>query len=72
MKQRGNKFPLIYLDSYVLQKDMRIRMPKEITNNLNAKPGISYFEVYLDPVQKKIVLVLKDKMANSGENNELL
>lgn len=67
MKQRVNKFSRIYLDSYVLQKDMRIRMPREITNNLNAKPGISYFEVYLDPAQKEIVLVLKDKQANSGE-----
>ena len=67
MKQRVNKFSRIYLDSYVLQKDMRIRMPREITNNLNAKPGISYFEVYLDPAQKEIVLVLKDKQASSGD-----
>lgn len=72
MKQNLNKSSRIYLDSYVLQKDMRIRMPKEITNNLDAKPGISYFDVYLDPARKEIILVLKDKLVNSGGINELL
>jgi len=28
---------LIYLDTYVLQQDMRIRMPKSILKNLNAE-----------------------------------
>ena len=26
----------IFLDTYVLQQDMRIRMPKQILNNLNV------------------------------------
>ena len=61
MKQKENNSSRIYLDSYILQKDMRIRMPKEITNNLEVEPGISYFEVYLDSTRKEIILALKDK-----------
>ena len=38
----------IYLDDYILQKDMRVRLPKEIMRNLNIKPGETYFEVYFD------------------------
>jgi len=51
---------LVYLGEYVLQKDMRIRMPKEIVKNLNVKPGESYFEVYLDIDNKDIVLLVKE------------
>lgn len=28
---------LIYLDTYVLQQDMRMRMPKNILENLNVE-----------------------------------
>lgn len=51
---------LVYLGEYVLQKDMRIRMPKEIVKNLNVKPGESYFEVYLDIDNKNMVLHVKE------------
>lgn len=47
---------LIYLDSYILQKDMRIRMPKSIIANLNAVCGKSMFEFYYNPDNKEIVL----------------
>ena len=50
----------VYMDTYILQKDMRIRMPKEIVHNLNAKPGESYFEMFLDPSNKEIILCLKE------------
>ena len=30
---------LIYLDTYVLQQDMRIRMPKCILTNMSAEKG---------------------------------
>lgn len=50
---------LIYLDSYVLQKDMRIRLPKEIIHNLNVQQGTTFFDVYLDSVNKEIVLKIK-------------
>lgn len=54
----------IYLDDYVLQKDMRIRIPKEIVRNLNVKPGESFFEIYSDPSSREIVLVSKDSKRN--------
>ena len=38
----------IYLDSYVVQKDLRIRLPKGIEENLEVIPGISNFDIYLD------------------------
>ena len=32
---------LIYLDTYVLQQDMRIRLPKSILSNLSVEKGKS-------------------------------
>ena len=29
----------IYLDTYVVQQDMRIRLPKAVLSNLNVKKG---------------------------------
>jgi len=46
----------IYLDTYVLQQDMRIRMPKTILANLNAEKGKTKFDVYLCPSDNTIVL----------------
>jgi hypothetical protein len=46
---------LTYLDTYVLQQDMRIRMPKSILANLNVKKGISKFDIYLDPKTKELI-----------------
>lgn len=37
----------IYLDSYVLQKDNRIRLPKGIEANMEVIPGETYFDVFL-------------------------
>ena len=33
------KDELIYLDTYILQQDMRIRLPKSILTNLDVKKG---------------------------------
>jgi len=52
---------LIYLDSYVVQKDMRIRLPKSILTNMNVEKGISMFDFYLDKDQNTLVLKLSDK-----------
>ena len=30
---------IIYIDSYVLQQDMRIRLPKSIISNMDVKKG---------------------------------
>ena len=47
---------LIYLDTYVLQKDMRIRMPKSILENLNIEKGKSKFKVYYDQLNVQLIL----------------
>lgn len=47
---------IIYLDTYVLQQDMRIRLPKAILTNLGAVKGLSKFDVYLDAKNKELIL----------------
>lgn len=47
---------IIYLDAYVLQQDMRIRMPKAILANLGAEKGVSKFDIYLDTKNKELIL----------------
>ena len=47
---------LIYLDTYVLQQDMRIRLPKSILNNLSIEKGISKFAIYFDKKNNSLVL----------------
>lgn len=40
------KDDLIYLDSYLLQQDMRIRLPKQILNNMGVELKIFLFFRY--------------------------
>ena len=47
---------LIYLDTYVLQQDMRIRMPKNILKNMNLEKGKSKLEIYFDRLNSQLVL----------------
>lgn len=51
---------LIYLDTYVLQKDMRVRMPKCILENLNLEKGKSKFKIYYDTTNDQIILRIND------------
>lgn len=57
---------LIYLDTYVLQQDMRIRLPKSILNNLSVEKGISKFAIYFDKKNNSLVL----KVADSKEESQ--
>lgn len=50
------KKKLMYLDTYVIQQDMRIRLPKSILTNLNLQKGISKFDFYLDAENNELVL----------------
>jgi hypothetical protein len=56
MKWRYDMDSLIYLDNYVLQQDMRIRLPKAILSNLNAEKGVTRFNIFFDSQNKFIVL----------------
>lgn len=58
---------LIYLDTYILQRDMRIRMPKSILSNLNVQNGKSEFNIFYDKTNSCLVLKVKEK---PEENNE--
>lgn len=51
----------IYLETYVLQQDMRIRMPKFILTNLGAQKGKTKFDIYLDVATQELVLRKHDE-----------
>lgn len=57
---------LIYLDTYVLQQDMRIRLPKSILTNMNVKKGISRFAIFFDKESNQLVL----KVAQNEEGEQ--
>lgn len=50
----------IYLDTYILQQDMRIRLPKSILNNLPVEKGITRFSIYLDQEKSELILRIAD------------
>lgn len=45
----------IYLDTYVLQQDMRVRMPKAILSNMGVEKGKTKFDIYLDSSDNSLV-----------------
>ena len=47
---------LIYLDTYVLQQDMRVRMPKPILENLGLVKGKSKLKIYYDKKRRCITM----------------
>ena len=51
----------IYLDTYVLQQDMRITMPKSIISNMNVEKGKTRFDIYLDLLNKAIVMKIHEE-----------
>ncbi len=56
---------LVFLDTYVLQQDMRVRMPKTVLANLNLEKGKSKFDIYLDKAENAIILKI-----HTPENEE--
>lgn len=48
---------IVFLDKYVLQADMRIRLPKSILENLNVEKGKTMFSIYLDKESNSLVLM---------------
>ena len=58
----------IYLDTYILQQDMRIRLPKSIINNMGAIKGKTNFAIYLDSETNE--LILRIVSSKTEENNE--
>lgn len=54
--KRTNNNDRIYLDSYIMQKDNRIRLPKGIEGNMQVVPGETYFDIFLDVKKNEIIL----------------
>lgn len=53
---------MTYLDSYILQKDMRVRMPKSILLNIGVEKGVTKFDIFFNQENQSIVLkVAKDE-----------
>lgn len=59
---------LIYLDTYVLQQDMRVRMPKTILANMKIERGKTKFAIYLDKKENQLILKISD---DNKENSTL-
>lgn len=62
------KNPYIYLDTYVLQQDMRVRLPKTVLSNLNVQKGKTKFDIYLDSDEKALIFKIHED--NGGIDNE--
>lgn len=59
----------IYLDTYVLQQDMRIRLPKSIINNMNVVKGVTHFSIYLDTDNDSLILKKVDNREEKASND---
>ena len=56
---------LIYLDTYVLQQDMRIRLPKTILANMGVERGKTQFDIFLDT--RELCLILRINKSDEGD-----
>lgn len=57
---------LTYLDTYVVQQDMRIRLPKCILENLNIEKGKTKFDIYLDSDDRNLIFKIhKSEVADN-------
>lgn len=59
----------IYLDTYVLQQDMRVRLPKAVLSNLDVKKGKTKFDIYLDPSDSSLVLRVHQEGGGKSSND---
>ncbi len=57
---------LVYLDSYILQRDMRVRLPKSILTNMNVEKGKTMFAVYINKIDNSLVLKVEKNDSTKG------
>ena len=57
----------IYLDTYALQQDTRIRLPKSILNNLPVEKGTTKFSIYLDQEKSELILRIAEAPKEEAE-----
>ena len=65
---KNDKNARIYLSTYILHKDNRIRLPKAIENNLEAVPGETFFDIMYDAKRKE--LILRKAVINASDNRK--
>lgn len=53
---KSKKNQKIFLSTYLLHKDNRIRLPKIIENNMGVIAGETYFDVYFDVKNQELIL----------------
>ena len=58
----------VYLDSYIIQKDMRIRLPKQILKIFSLESGVSYLDFYVDSENKTLLLKPAEKSEKVYDN----
>ncbi len=46
----------MFLDSVLLQQDMRVRLPKSLLVNIDGKAGKTKLEIYFDANTREIIL----------------
>lgn len=51
---------LIYLDTYILQQDMRVRLPKAILTNMNVEKGKTQFDIYLNSKNNSLIFKIHE------------
>lgn len=59
MKKADDK--LTFLKTALFQKDMRIRLPKCIIENMNIKTGETEFEIYISGNKEELILKVKNE-----------
>ncbi len=59
----------IYLDTYVLQQDMRVRMPKAILSNMGVEKGKTMFDIYLDSSDNSLVFRIHNDNGEGATEN---
>ena len=57
----------IYLATYVLQQDMRVRLPKSVLSNLDVEKGKTMFDIYLDLNNKSLILKVREERNQDNE-----
>ena len=59
----------ILLDTYVLQQDMRVRLPKQILNNLNVVKGETMFNIFINTETSEIILRIAESGKGGSKNS---
>ena len=57
----------IYLDTYLLQQDMRVRLPKSVISNLGVEKGKTKFDIYLDSKEHSLIFKIHDEEKSENE-----